>query len=334
LVAEPYIAVRTGLKCGVCHVNGTGGGKRTEFGVIYAQSNLYMKLIRASDRASFVDGKVSDVLSVGADFRVDNVSVFETESSEGVVGPSSNQSRVSKADLYVQMDLIPSVFTLYVDEILSPNTTNREFFGMFRDAGSNVLVKVGRMLLPFGLRLVDDDAFVRNRTGFTYSRHDLGVEVGLEPGPVSAVANVTDTRFSVVSSVAFRRFRIGGSYGRSTERSGQYVLGAFGGANIGRVTLLGEGDFITNGDVDRFAGLAELDFLAAQGLNVKATYEFFDRNRDVSNARDGQERITLGVEPFLTRFVQLGVFYRINRFIPQSLSENQDQLVVQFHGFF
>jgi hypothetical protein len=98
--------------------------------------------------------------------------------------------------------------------------------------------------------------------------------------------------------------------------------------------LLGEGDFINDGDIDRFAGLAELNFLIRQGFNFKATYEFFDRNRDVANDRDGQERITLGVEPFVTQFMQLGLFYRINRFIPQNVTQNQDRLTLQFHVFF
>ena len=62
--------------------------------------------------------------------------------------------------------------------------------------------------------------------------------------------------------------------------------------------------------------------------------ELFDRNRDVSNDRDGQDRITIGLEPFVTQFLQVRVSYQINRFIPQNLAENQDRLTVQLHTFF
>jgi len=86
--------------------------------------------------------------------------------------------------------------------------------------------------------------------------------------------------------------------------------------------------------VERFAALGEIDVLLARGLNAKATYEFFDRNRDVSNDRDGQERITLGLEPFLFRSLQVRLFYRINAFVPQNAGENQDEVLVEVHAFF
>ncbi|MFQ5866327.1 MAG: hypothetical protein ACE5IW_13985, partial [bacterium] len=102
--AEPYLAIRTGFKCSQCHVNRTGGGKRTDFGVIYSQTNLYIKFIRSSDKSSFFTGKLNESISVGANFRADDVSLFEFESSEGVKADFSNNSRISEANLYFQYD--------------------------------------------------------------------------------------------------------------------------------------------------------------------------------------------------------------------------------------
>lgn len=332
--AEPYLAVRTGYTCGQCHVNQTGGGKRTAFGNIYTQTHLYMTRLRENDAPRFVDGSLGPGVSVGADVRMRNVSRLEYESDEGTTISSSNASQVTTAQLYGEVEAVEGALTFYLDQTVSPQTTNRELFAMLHTPARTVYGKVGRMLLPFGLRLIDDDAFIRNRTGYTYNRHDLAVEIGTAAGPHTATVNLTDSQLSARASVLFRHLRLGGSFGRSTTRAEQHVAGAFGGLHFGRFTWLGEVDWITQGDLERLAALAEVNVLLARGLNAKATYEFFDRNRDVSSEHDGQERVTVGVEPFVTRFLQVRVFYRLNRFVPQNLAENQDEVVVEVHGFF
>jgi hypothetical protein len=331
--AEPYLAMRTGFKCSQCHVNQTGGGKRTEFGVIYSQTNLYMKRLQSANRPVFFDGILSPTISIGANLRIDNISLFAYQNSKGTKEKFSNNSRIPEANLYIQFAVVPDVLSIYADQTLAPNPANREFFGIIQNLPLNSYVKVGRMLLPYGLRLLDNEAFIRNETGFTYNKHDVGLELGLEPGPYSLIANLTQNQLSAVGSVLFQGFRIGGSFGRNTKTSNDYMLGVFAGTNFGRFTFLGEADFIRQDDIWKLAGIAELNYLISRGFNFKTTYEFFDRNRDISYERDGQERITLGVEPFITQFLQIGIFYRINRFIPQNISLNQDQLIIQFHVF-
>ena len=79
--AEPYFAVREGLSCAACHVNMSGGGKRTGFGAAYAQTTLPMWQLSAEDldghdlvSAAF-DPKISDSISLGANLRLDNVTL-------------------------------------------------------------------------------------------------------------------------------------------------------------------------------------------------------------------------------------------------------------------
>jgi hypothetical protein len=332
--AEPYLAVRTGYKCSQCHVNQTGGGKRTDFGLLYAKTRLPWKVLRSSTGSSSFDPNLNPWVSLGANLRVAERITREHTSSLGETVPSSNVADFTEANLYGEIKVVPEVATFYVDQTLAPNSSNRELFGMLVDSRRSAYAKVGRMLLPYGFRIIDNDAFIRSKTGYNYSRSALGLELGWQPGPLAMVANLTEDDLSVVGSTVFRRFQIGGAFGRNTTHGSDFVVGTFGGANFGRFTLLGEVDFITEGDVDQLATLAELNYLITQGFNFKFTYEVFDRNYDVPIERDGQERYTLGVEPFIMQFVQLRAFYRINKFIPQNAAQNQDQAILEFHVFF
>ena len=332
--AEPYIAVRTGYKCSQCHVNQTGGGKRTDFGLLYAMTRLPMTVLRSPSGSGSFDPSLNEWISLGANLRVVERLTFEHKSSLGETAPASNVTDFTEANLYVEAKVIPDVVTLYVDQTLAPSSSNRELFGMIVDSGRSAYAKVGRMLLPYGFRIIDNDAFIRSRTGYNYSRSATGVELGWQPGPLALVANLSEDDFSVAGSTVFRRFQIGAAFGRNTAHGNDLVVGPFGGANFGRFTVLGEIDFITRGDVDQLATLAELNYLITEGFNFKFTYEVFDRNYDVSIERDGQERYTLGVEPFVMQFVQLRAFYRINKFIPQNAAQNQDQAILEFHVFF
>lgn len=329
--AEPYLAVRTGFKCSQCHVSPTGGGKRTDFGVIYSQTTLPMTHFRPAGEPGYFSGKLLDRISIGADYRADFLARLDTEDGRGNVVPGDTALSTSQATVYLQVDVVPEKVSFYLDQRVAPSGVNREIYALVRGLPLASYVKAGRTLLPYGLRLLDDDAFIRNRTGYTYERHEPGVEVGLEPGPLSFVANATENQLSLTGATTFRRFRVGASYGEDLNGLGRFVRGAFAGVSFGRFTLLGEGDWITDGALERFAALAELDFLLARGMNVKLAYEVFDR--DVSAPNVNQERFTVGVEPFLTQFLQVGIFYRVNRG-GQTVSENQDRLTVQLHGFF
>lgn len=337
--AEPYMAVRTGFKCSQCHLNQTGGAGRTEYGQAYTAYKLVMNqtqsLVRGSREGGITsfDPKLNDAITVGGNFRTEG-----TVSQKSGNLPSDRQHNIAEANIYVNVELVKNFLSFYVDQTVAPLTNNREIWMKVSNLPLNSYVKVGRTLLPYGLRLMDDEAFIRANTGYTYGRHDLAGEIGLEPGPLSVVANLTNTHFSSVGSVVFRNFRVGGSYGAVTDGSKFTTYGPFAGASYGPFTLLAEVDFIeaASGDstIRKVAQFYELNVVPVQGTNVKATYEYFDRNTKIANRRDGQQRITLGAEVFPIQYMQVGLYYRINSFIPQNDGANQDVLIGRAHVFF
>jgi len=146
---------------------------------------------------------------------------------------------------------------------------------------------------------------------------------------------------SLIGSLVFRQFRLGGSFSRNKfPGTTRKVYGGFAGANFGRLTLLSELDFIDSDRDDRFGKelvfLGELDFLITKGINLKVTYDFWDRffDADPEVDEDERERVTIGLEPFITQFLQLSVFYRINDSIPQRPRESEDRLTFELHIFF
>src|SRR5580693_1280664 len=67
--AEPYLAVQTGYKCNVCHVNPTGAGLRNDFGITYAK--LLLPAETLDNALDSWTGKITDRLRVGGDLRAD-----------------------------------------------------------------------------------------------------------------------------------------------------------------------------------------------------------------------------------------------------------------------
>ena len=338
LQAEPYIAVRTGLKCSQCHVNITGGGKRTDFGTIYVQRFLSSQFLSDSSRKNF-STQLTETISVGANFRVKNnikysYTHFDTAAVRNIV-KNEYILDITEGNFYFELNLIPNFFTFYFDQMISPNPDNREAFGLLYGLPLRGYFKAGKFLLPYGFRLWDDEIFIREMTGFTYSDPDLGAEIGFEPGNYSFSVAVTSNQVSGIAAWVRRHGRLGFSWQKATDGTDIRMFGIFSGLHTGRFTLLGEIDHIEleNG-LQQEVYFAELNFLLLRGLNYKMTYNFFNRNLDVPIARDGQERLTLGIEVFPFQFFQLSAFYNINQFIPQNLALNQNTFTFELHFFF
>jgi hypothetical protein len=192
---------------------------------------------------------------LGADGTVANNTAFRGRLDEVDI-------EVNEANLYGDIRLIPDVLSLYIDQRFAPSTTTREAWGMLR-LPYDSFIKVGRMFLPYGLELQDDNAFIRGgrngsaTTGFSFLQQQAAFEVGIEPEPFSIIAavsqgppgdrdvQVTTTAYAVVDEIpVIRNLLLGASFSRTGPPGVQInVFGFFTGANLGPFTYLGEVDF-------------------------------------------------------------------------------------------
>ena len=151
---EPYLAIRTGLKCSACHVNRTGGGMRNDFGAVYGGATLPM----STEGFGFQNRALNDFIKMGVDFRFTGSALLSGPTARDAAPQAS--LNINRANLYVEAKLISDKLTLYLDETLAPGgATSREFFALvdIPEIGGNA--KIGTFFLPSGLRLLDDEEF-------------------------------------------------------------------------------------------------------------------------------------------------------------------------------
>jgi hypothetical protein len=354
---EPYLMVREGAKCSACHTNQTGGGKRTAFAHIHAHDIEHdLDLLPIPPGMKPFNGELSSYVSIGGDLRVRNTTVFQDKvDSKGNVPLNratrrsviSNDTAVNEFLGYAQVDLWPDIVTLYADESLNGGATNREAFGLIRGfLPWDAYFKGGRLFPTFGLRVQDDQAFVRARSGFTFQNPDEGAEIGIAPGPFFLASSITNgspgdkdvqatvNGYGVWQDIPVVENIIGGaSFARQSDK--RNVAGFYAGSKLWKFTYLGELDVIHDKTVataarrDRFAAYGELDLLLLDWLNLRGTFDFVKVSKD----RD-QTRYAIGAEPFINLFLQPRIQYRINNGPKAEPDLNQDELWVELHMFF
>ena len=372
--AEPYLALRSGMKCNACHVNVTGGGMRTAFVSAHGRDVLkypdwFDDLTKPIE--SF-DGVLNDYVAIGADLRATGSLIFQDEPQDGLVDNNEFfHGRLDETDIdveeavtYLNATVIPDLLEFYVDLRLAPTTDAREAWGMLY-LPKDFFIKVGRMFLPFGLQIQDDESFIRGgrngsaNSGFDFDLRAAAVEAGWVSGPWSVVGSVADgsgDRDVQLTGTASGLFRdvplldsvlVGVSGNRNGGDEETYQFAGFGGFAIGPFVYLGEVDFIERrvaefgdpmGPKDYRGGFihySELNYLAFDWLNVKLAFDYADYDGDLSQrADDSENRISIGLEPFLARFLQTRLFYRVTNGVESNASHNQGILSAEVHLFF
>ena len=368
--AEPYLAVREGYNCSGCHTNVTGGGKRTEIVTTHPREILrYPDFLGTfSSPADKFTGEVNKYIGVGGDLRVSNLATFQDQGVNGRVDNNkvfrgrleTDSLDATEAAVFLELRLIPDALSFYVDQQFATSTQTREVWGMLRGLPWNGFIKAGRMFQPYGLQLQDDTAFIRGganvsaTTNFSFNTRQPAAEIGIEPGPYSAIVAVSDGTSKdrdlwvpgTVSAMwtdlpVVRNVFVGGSAAHMGGQSENFEFGFFGGTNLGPLTGLAEVDFLdtrtptSGGHQGTFISYGELDYLALGWLNVKGAISYADDDGDLSSRADDSENVVrVGVEPFLNRFLQLRVFYQVSNGVENKPNHNQNQLLTELHLFF
>jgi hypothetical protein len=340
--AEPYLAVQQGLKCEQCHVNPTGGGMRTAFGNLFAQTLLPARHLDTGNDSWM--GQISRYISAGGDVRFDGSDEYVPH-SRSVEGFALEQARV-----YLAATVVPNRFTVYVDEQVAPGgALNREVYGLYWSATHDWYLKAGQMYLPFGLRLQDQSAFVLTTSGINMTTPDQGAEVGWEGGPWDiqlAVSNGTaggavhsdgkqwSGQFSFVQPV----WRLGLAANDNDQSAGAKTAYAiFGGVRTGPIAWLAQAEItddqsIAAGQGKMLATLVEADWRIVRGSNLKITDEFLNPNRAVPNGEEARWSLVYEFTPI--QYLQLRTGIRYYDGIPQDASEHERLYFVEAHGFF
>jgi hypothetical protein len=341
--AEPYLAARMGMKCVQCHVNPTGGGLRSAFGNVYANTQMPARRL-LDDQAEQWTGLIGKHVAVGGNVRAnyDRVDVPDTR--------HTSEFDLEEARAFLDVAVIPGRLSIYVDERVAPGTAeNMEANVRFWMRESELYVKAGKMYLPFGWRLEDDTAFVRQVSGIGMTVPDNGVEIGWERGPYSAQLAISNGTAGGPEDNNGKQGSFRGEYVQSIWRFGASASfndsdlgdkGAYalhGAIRTGPIVWLGEVDYIDDKSLGaagrkQLVSLAEANWLIRQGHNLKLTYEYFEPDDDVDE--DEQIRGSLVYELTPLEFLQLRVGARVYDGIPQNDLQNRQQYFVQLHGFF
>ncbi|PUA27889.1 MAG: hypothetical protein B0W54_15330 [Cellvibrio sp. 79] len=342
-LAEPYLAIKNNTQCSTCHINPAGGGARTTFGAYYGTHVLPQT---AGSLNLFDAGNLSETLRIGADLRA------QYNQSDRDEGEDTRGFETQSGQLYVVLQPKDSRFSLYIDEQVAPGgALNRETFILTKLKGNHFL-KVGRIMLPYGIRLEDDSAFIRQASGFNFDTGDNGVELGLQYSKTLFNIAVSNGSSGLANDDKNLQLLTRAEYLGSIWRAGATALyndaetGArtqaniFGGFNWQGFVFLAEMDLINDESIENIpgedqqqrVGLLEINREISKGYNIKLTTEFLDPDTHINENHRTRHSLLLEYTPFAN--LQLRGGLRKGDDIPQREAGNYLDAFVQLHFYY
>ena len=169
--AYPQFQISTdNARCSLCHVSPSGGGLLNAYGRSESADTISFK---GKGNGDWLYGlyKEPKWLKLGADFRYAALSRNQADSTE-------TTTFLMQSDIYAQFKF-GKKFSLYLNigpraqarsiEIDSPftRTTSREHYIMYKPKSKGMVYRLGRFMMPFGIRSQDHTLFIRRDLGLT-----------------------------------------------------------------------------------------------------------------------------------------------------------------------
>ncbi|HKI75125.1 MAG TPA: hypothetical protein VJ998_10790 [Pseudomonadales bacterium] len=307
---------------------------RNAFGAVFSRTLLPSHTTNIDNELAKLTG---DPFGVGLDMRA-ALRRLDFPSQTGNV-----EFNMDRTTLYVTAKPSASL-RLYLDEEVSQSgATNRETWAKY-SFGSTYL-KAGRIFLPYGLRLEDDSAFIRDATRVQFGHPDTGIEFGHVGTHVSAQVAVTNGteggpevdsgkqvtgRFSWVEP----GYRVGlSASGNNTSTTDRTMFGAFAGILTGPIDWLAEYDHVKNslpGSPDNTLNAAylEADWKVTQGGYFRVTAETL---RSPSNTAPDNNRYTVEYSWYPVPMAQLRFVASMSDYRGANPFMNYNNYFVQIH---
>jgi len=332
------------MDCRACHVNPTGGGMRNQHGRMFSIEKLPWGGSIKEARQAVAALEKFPYLSIGTDLRYAYLQA-DSESTS----PFKDSFFTMQSDIYLAFTPTDHLTVYYQDGLQQ----NKEVFGLIHSLPANAHIKFGKFLPPYGLKLAEHTAFIREKLGFgnTFGRQsESGVEVGFGEkvwfgnaaifnGSGSAPDENHRKGVSATGGIKYPRFWLAGSYyhnqtGKaSADKVTRQYFGVYTAVHLKEFSFLGEWDHIsvenTAIKTDGQVAYAELNRLLRPGMVAKVKYDLYDPDRDVSG--DRQQQITLGVDLYPYPFVEVLIHYQKNK---EETELENDQFFIMGHLFF
>ena len=325
-----------------CHINPDGGGQRNAFGRAFGQAILPAKA-NAFDVNKLA--QLTQYLTIGSDVR------FNATAQQDSNEQTSKSFDVGSALIYANIVIPETGLSFYIDQQIAPGAAiNREAWAMISFDSGNLL-KVGKMFLPYGIRIEDDGAFIRQVTGMNFDNGDNGIEytVNYEKSAInlfmangtSQITNDDDTfLYGIRAEHLFSNYRLGSSFVFNNNEQQTKMFNLYSGASWGKFTLLAELDLInltllnnsSATETKQLITFAEINYQWQKGLNIKVTAEYFDPDQNIDE--NEQTRYSLVTEYTPISNVQLRLGIRSKADIPQKPTQSYEVIFLQSHFYF